>query len=331
MANRVISSVGAYTGYDAALSVDAAADYLLIQQTGGVYKKVNRNTLLGVSGTPADLSTAQTFTNKTLGITNIVTLRGDRFILQDVSDATKQAVFSMGGITSGQTRTYTLPNSTSTLVDLVTAQTLTNKTLTSPTISGGTISNTTISVNSISEFTAANGVTIDSLNIKDGKLNTNNSVVTANITDAAVTPAKLVAGTGSSWAWSTWSPTWTNVTTTGSTTAAYYIQIGKTVFWRLMFTFGAATAFTGEPRFTLPVTSLSAAYADSAQVGFGSAIDTGAAAYGIIAFYVNTTTVGLRTFGAAGTYINQVSLSATVPFAFASGDSVQLQGFYEVA
>lgn len=46
-------------------------------------------------------------------------------------------------------------------------------------------------VDTIQENTSGNGVTIDSLSIKDGKLNTNNSVVTSNITDSAVTSAKL--------------------------------------------------------------------------------------------------------------------------------------------
>lgn len=58
-------------------------------------------------------------------------------------------------------------------------ETLTNKTLTTPL------------VDTISEKTAANGVTVDGLSIKDGKLNTNDSVVTANITNSAVTTAKI--------------------------------------------------------------------------------------------------------------------------------------------
>lgn len=41
-------------------------------------------------------------------------------------------------------------------------------------------------VDTINESTSANGVTVDGLNIKDGKLNTNNSVVTSNITNQAV-------------------------------------------------------------------------------------------------------------------------------------------------
>jgi hypothetical protein len=181
--------------YTAAVAIDAANDYLLIDPTStGVYKKISRNVLLGVTGTPADLATVQTFTNKVIGNTNTVTLKDTLFTLQDDGDTTKQAKFQLSGITTATTRTYTLPNASSTLVDLVTSQTLTSKTLTSPVISGGSIDNTTITVDSIAEHTAANGVTIDGMSIKDGKLNTNNSVVTASITDAAVTAAKLATG-----------------------------------------------------------------------------------------------------------------------------------------
>lgn len=53
---------------------------------------------------------------------------------------------------------------------------------------------TTPAVDTINESTPSNGVTVASLNIKSGKLNTNNSVVTANITNAAVTADKLSLG-----------------------------------------------------------------------------------------------------------------------------------------
>lgn len=71
------------------------------------------------------------------------------------------------------------------------AETLTNKTLTSPVINTPDINGGTLAIDEITEQTGANGVTIDSLNIKDGKLNTNNSVVVANITDNAVTIGKI--------------------------------------------------------------------------------------------------------------------------------------------
>ena len=80
---------------------------------------------------------------------------------------------------------------TGTIVGTSDSQTLTNKTLTSPTINTAIINNPTLATNTISEFTAAAGVTIDGLLIKDNKLATANSVVTSNITDDAVTAAKI--------------------------------------------------------------------------------------------------------------------------------------------
>ena len=53
------------------------------------------------------------------------------------------------------------------------------------------LSGSTIKADTIAETTGANGVAVDGLTIKDGKLNTNDSVVTANITDANVTTAKI--------------------------------------------------------------------------------------------------------------------------------------------
>ena len=55
------------------------------------------------------------------------------------------------------------------------------------------LSGSTIKADTIAETTGANGVAVDGLTIKDGKLNTNDSVVTANITDANVTSAKLAS------------------------------------------------------------------------------------------------------------------------------------------
>lgn len=83
---------------------------------------------------------------------------------------------------------------TGTIVGTTDSQTLTNKTLTSPTINTAIINNPTLNTNTISEYTAASGVTIDGLLIKDSKLATDDSVVTANITADAVTASKIASG-----------------------------------------------------------------------------------------------------------------------------------------
>lgn len=99
---------------------------------------------------------------------------------------------------------------TGAIVGTTDTQTLTNKTLTSPTINTAIISNPTLTVDTISEHTSAAGVTVDGLLIKDSKLATNNSVVTANITDDAVTAAKI------DWA------------STGANAGIWWEEIGRT-------------------------------------------------------------------------------------------------------
>lgn len=190
MANKTINDLDELT------SVDRAADYLEVADASDLNasKRTSVNSMLNLSSQPLGLTDVQSPTNKTFNNTNTFTIKDDRFTLQDNADTTKQAVFQLSGITTGTTRTYTLPNVSDTLVSLTASQTLTNKTLTSPTISAPTITNPTMTVDAISEFTAANGVTIDGLNIKDSKLNTNDSVVTANITDRAVTYPKVDSG-----------------------------------------------------------------------------------------------------------------------------------------
>jgi hypothetical protein len=81
-----------------------------------------------------------------------------------------------------------------TIVGTTDSQTLTNKVLTSPTINTAIINNPTLNTDTISEYTSAAGVTIDGLLIKDSKLATNNSVVTANITNDAVDYTKVATG-----------------------------------------------------------------------------------------------------------------------------------------
>lgn len=67
-------------------------------------------------GTVLTTNSTATVSNKTLGNSNIATLRDDRFTLQDSGDTTKQGVFELSGLTTATTRTYTLPDASGTLL-----------------------------------------------------------------------------------------------------------------------------------------------------------------------------------------------------------------------
>lgn len=71
---------------------------------------------------------------------NLMNPKASTFRVVDSSDLTKKVAFDASGITTGTTRTLTIPDASTTIVGTDTTQTLTNKTLTSPKITAGSMS-----------------------------------------------------------------------------------------------------------------------------------------------------------------------------------------------
>ena len=151
------------------------------------------------------------------------------------------------------------------------------------------------------------------------------------VPDGTVVPNKLMATTGSSWVWQDWTPTWTNLTVGNGTVVAKYTQIGKTVFFRLHFTYGTTSSISGLIGFTSPVTSI-ASTLQRDIIGNVLFDDTGLSnAIGFACFLGNTNRIDCYVTTASGTYASLAGSSATIPITFANGDTISVNGSYQVA
>lgn len=132
-------------------------------------------------------------------------------------------------------------------------------------------------------------------------------------------------------AWTSWTPTWTGITKGGATVTAYYTKIGNIVFGRIHFVYGSGTVMTGTPIFTFPVT----AHADFTSVqhviGCCYLEDLGTSGHSGHVRNANTTTGQVIIQRVDGTYVENVGISTTGPFSWASGDYFSLSFMYEAA
>lgn len=114
---------------------------LTVQSSGDDTRKVRLSASSVSAGTTRTLTApdanttivgtdvAQTLTNKTLNNTNIITVKAPNLTVQDGTDTTKQVKLDASAVTTGTTRTLTVPDASTTIVGTGITQTLSNKTL----------------------------------------------------------------------------------------------------------------------------------------------------------------------------------------------------------
>ena len=131
-------------------------------------------------------------------------------------------------------------------------------------------------------------------------------------------------------AWTTWTPTLTNLTLGSGTVTAKYRRFGKTVDYRFKFVFGAGSAVGTSPQFTLPVNLAADYYAvvNSTVVGFGVLLDSGTATRQCHALPQSATTLAINTVSATAGFAD---ITTTSPWTWTTNDSLFIQGTYEAA
>ena len=137
---------------------------------------------------------------------------------------------------------------------------------------------------------------------------------------------------GSGTAWSSWTPTLTNMSIGNGTVSGRYQQFGKTVFAKLYITFGSTTSVSGAITATFPVTSSSTVYTSiGSEIGTGACIDAAVAHYPASLKWASTTTFRWRPHTASGTYATESDTTSTAPFTWATGDGLSANLTYEAA
>lgn len=150
------------------------------------------------------------------------------------------------------------------------------------------------------------------------------AVLTAAQWDATVRDGFTAFGAMTSYT-PTWGSSGTAPTLGNGTLTGFYTQVQKTVFFRLKLTTGSTSTYgTGNYTFTLPVSPIS-----GSRFAFdGLLFDSSASAlYGFTAQANGSTTINVYNQTASPLS----AFTATAPVTLATGDTVDINGFYEAA
>lgn len=129
-------------------------------------------------------------------------------------------------------------------------------------------------------------------------------------------------------AWTSFTPTWTNLTVGNGTGVYKYQQIGKQVFAQYKFTLGSTSAVGTNPNVTMPINPASGAGGFAVQT-LGMTKSGVGVTYGVIG--EDTNKLYLNSSQASGTFVTGGTITATSPFTWATGDFLTFNVQYEVA
>lgn len=298
--------------------------------------------LSGATSAISGNSQSATLQNKTLDNSNIITVRDDRFTIQDNADTTKQAVLDLSGITTGTTRTLTVQD-ISGLVGIQGQLRSTSKTTTY------SVDASTDDIIYCDATSGAFTVTIPSaasnprkvliLKKTDSSFNAVTLSGTGMTTNYLMTVGETAAfqSDGSNWVqiwrktdvpWTSFAPTglWTgSVTYSGrwrrcgdSIDIDYYLTLSGTPT-------GAGTLYFNIPNSSgwtidtakVPTTSLNNEY------GVCTMLDNGVRDYKGGLSYFNTTSVQIIIWAVSGSYLYGNNSNTTSPFTWNTGDTIR--------
>ena len=141
------------------------------------------------------------------------------------------------------------------------------------------------------------------------------------------TGLKWVAPSGGTTTWTAYTPTTANITVGNGSLTTEYFQQGTFVAVRFRFRLGSTSSIGNDSTISLPFAASDANRGVSGQVSFWD--DNDNKVYDAVAFVAGTTNIILYAANASSTYTFGSVISATVPFTWATDDSITTQFVYE--
>lgn len=126
--------------------------------------------------------------------------------------------------------------------------------------------------------------------------------------------------------WTSFTPTWTNLTVGNATQSFVYAEHGDTMFIDGLITLGSTSSVSTNPSFTIPNSRTS----NSKALGQNLRLeDTGNNNY-FGQLYVTSNSIELYTYDVASTYPTLASITSTVPFTWANGDKIHVGCIFRI-
>jgi len=126
-------------------------------------------------------------------------------------------------------------------------------------------------------------------------------------------------------------PAFSSITIGNGTRSGTYVQVNKTVYFQAKVTFGSTTTLAANTDLTLPVAASGVTTLDSINFT-GIFFDSSASVFNLMyAIMIGTTAVRLLAITTTGTYAGAADTSATIPFTWATSDTITVAGNYQVA
>jgi hypothetical protein len=124
-------------------------------------------------------------------------------------------------------------------------------------------------------------------------------------------------------AWTSFTPSWVNLTPGNGVVSAAYSKFNKILFVRVKLTWGTTTSCTDPVRMTLPASLTQDTNQDG--IGWCNIGDTGVAGYAGYIAVISSTQVGLLVLNTSATYAAGNNVNNTRPHTFGNTDTMTFE------